>query len=75
MKKRHYIVTSESIPMLLGHYDDTPRGGVLVKGDSVTCFNNYSRAWRAVQRTKNYAKRNKLPWKTYSLKILPLKEV
>jgi hypothetical protein len=69
----NYIVIDEDdCPMMLGSYGDTPRTGVLCTGDQVTAFENYGRAYYAIDRTRVYAERKKLQWPTASFKIMRL---
>lgn len=56
------VVDEDRIPLQLGHYNDTPRAGVLVSGNEVTVFQNRRQARRAIERTRRYAERDQLPW-------------
>lgn len=48
----------------IGHYEERPRAGVLVRGAAATLFRNRRRALRAIQRSTRYAEANDLPWRT-----------
>ena len=56
------VADEEKRPLMLGHYNDTPRAGVLVAGDTATGFRNMRQAKRAIERSANYAKRENLKW-------------
>ena len=69
-EKVGYIVTGKLGPMEIGHYNETPRGGVLVKGDVVTLFKSAAAARRAIERTKEYEGANRLRWDTWRLQTV-----
>lgn len=72
-----YIVTCDDKPMSLGHYDNTPKAGVLTfGGDYASGFKSYASARRAVTRSRAYAENNGLPWnlrESWRCKILRVK--
>lgn len=57
-----FIVTVNDRPMELSHYQDAPRGGVLLQGDTATGFQTYDRARHALLRSRKYAERAGLSW-------------
>ncbi len=72
MSRRRYIVVDKTGPLQRGHYDDTPNGGILVRGDHVTMF-SYCSARRIIDRTNKYADKKGYSWdrtrRIYLLKV------
>lgn len=58
---KRYIVCNNTGPLMLGHYKDTPRGGVLLHGDVAQAM-SYKTARRAMRRTEEYAAQHELNW-------------
>ena len=58
---RRYVVCDNTGPLMLGHYEDTPRGGVLVHGDIAQAM-PYQTARRAMRRTEEYAAQRGFKW-------------
>ena len=58
---KRYIVCDNTGPLMLGHYEDTPRGGVLVHGDTAQAM-PYQTARRAMRRTAEYAAERGFKW-------------
>lgn len=68
-----YIVVEGDSGQVLGHYDDTPRAGILVTaGNSATVFGDKRTAQRAIDRTNLYADEKRMPWGTRSFRIVRL---
>lgn len=50
------------VALMLGNYDDGPRGGILLHGDEATLFPNRRAARRAIQRSSDYAAHHGYRW-------------
>lgn len=72
-KAKRYIVCGNGRPLMIGHYDDTPLGGVLVYGEVVTAM-PLSTARRAMKRTAEYAKEHGFKWNCESNRMFLLVE-
>lgn len=59
-----YIVIGGYQAMQLGHYDDTPKAGVLQRGDWATVFRTRRLAHNAIKRSKAYSESRRLNWDT-----------
>lgn len=60
--------------MMLAHYDDTPRGGVLLFGRHGHLFASRGTAQRAVERTVRYARERGLTWERGDYSIQRVRE-
>ena len=67
-----YIVYNDHGPLMLGHYNDTPRGGVLLSGYFTQSMTR-KQADRAIARTTAYAAKHNLRWDCHRLRIVRLK--
>jgi hypothetical protein len=56
-----YVISGQYGCLQIGHYDDTPRYGVLVYGDKAHLF-TYSSAKRAIKRTQKFVEEKGLKW-------------
>ena len=72
-KAKRYIVCVNGRPLMIGHYDDTPLGGVLMYGEVVTAMPR-STAKRAMKRTAEYAKKRGLDWECENNRMFLLVE-
>jgi len=58
---KRYVVCDDTGPLMLGSYEDTPRGGVLLHG-GVAQIMPYQTARRAIKRTSEYALQKGFKW-------------
>jgi hypothetical protein len=58
--------------MMIGHYNDTPRGGVLLRANGRVTAMPYSTAVRAMERTARYANERGFKWRTSEQRLILL---